>query len=124
MKSRLTALAAAVLMSVPFTTQADPAAFVGLAYSFGGNAGLTVKVLSDDEEHKTVGALGVTYYFNTPNSLGLDVSAGRTFSNSAATIGWDFLQQNAQVSGGWADTEDDKKSGVTEIEIPNGGPTS
>ena len=116
MKSLPTALAlAAAISTASFTAQADPAAFVGLSYSFGGNVGLSLKVLSDDEEGKNVAALGGTYYFGAQNPWGLDLGVGRTFDNGAVTIGWDFLQENGQISAGWADTEDDNSSESDEM---------
>jgi len=95
---------------LPFATaQADPAAFVGISYSFGGGGvGISAKVLSDDDENKGVIGGGVTYYPLT-NQFGLGVGVGSTFDNGAALIGWDFLQNGVEASIGWADTEDNKR---------------
>ncbi|MFW5425836.1 MAG: hypothetical protein ACKE8G_04585 [Methylophagaceae bacterium] len=98
----------ALLGLLPFTAQADPAAFVGISYSFGGSGvGISVKVLSDDEEEQAVAALGATYYPTATNKWGMDLSAGYAFDDAAVLVGWDFLQESVQVSAGWADIEDD-----------------
>jgi hypothetical protein len=98
----------ALLITLPFTIQASPAAFVGISYSFGGNIGLSVKLLSDDKEDKVVAAIGASYYPTAMNKFGIDIGAGYTFNNAAAIVGWDFLQKSPQISAGWADIEDDK----------------
>ncbi len=101
----------ALLSILPLTAYAQPAAFVGISYSFGGSGiGLSVKVLSDDEEDQAVAALGASYYPFAVNKFGLDIGAGYTFNNAAALVGWDFLQKSVQVSGGWADIEDDNST--------------
>ncbi|MBL1319478.1 MAG: hypothetical protein COA63_000260 [Methylophaga sp.] len=101
----------ALLGLLPLTAQADPAAFVGISYSFGGSGvGISVKVLSDDEEDQAVAALGATYYPMAANKFGIDLSAGYAFDDAAVLVGWDFLQKSVQVSAGWADIEDDDSS--------------
>ena len=113
----------ALLGLLPFAAQANPAAFVGLSYSFGGSSGvgLTVKVLSDDKEDQAVAALGATYYPTAVNKFGIDLSAGYTFNNAAALVGWDFLQKSVQVSGGWADIEDDNSNSTVTTGGGGGG---
>ncbi|MCF6354215.1 MAG: hypothetical protein L3J26_03790 [Candidatus Polarisedimenticolaceae bacterium] len=106
---------------LPLTAQADPAAFVGVSYSFGGGGvGITVKVLSDDEEDQAIAALGATYYPIATNKFGIDLSAGYAFDGAAVLVGWDFLQKGVQVSAGWADTENDKSS-YSSAPAPSGG---
>lgn len=111
----------ALISLLPFTIQADPAAFVGISYSFGGpGVGISVKVLSDDEEDQAVAALGATYYPMAVNKFGIDLSAGYAFDDAAVLVGWDFLQKSVQVSAGWADIEDDK-SKPAHVSAPSGG---
>ena len=94
-------------MFVSSAATADTAAFVGIAYVFGNNnVGITAKVISDDEKEKWVAAAGVTYYFGSAKPLGIDVSGGYTFDNGAILAGWDILQNNPQISAGWADIDD------------------
>jgi hypothetical protein len=52
------AVAAVLLAALPISVVADPAAFVGVAYSFGGSFGVTAKVLSSDNEDNAVLAVG------------------------------------------------------------------
>ncbi len=119
MKSLRLLLLASLL---PFATaQADPAAFIGLSYTFSGNAGISAKVLSDDEENNAVVAAGATYYPFAQNKFGLDVSAGYAFDNTAALIGYDFLQHSVQGSVGWADTENENTPIVAPVFVPAPG---
>ena len=106
MKKLLCTLA---LTTLPFTIQADPAAFVGLSVTFGGDIGVTGKILSSDKEDQFVAAAGVTWYPAAEKPLGVDVSGGYNFDNVAALVGYDFLQKSPVGSVGWADTEDDRK---------------
>ncbi len=115
----------ALLGLLPLTTQADPAAFVGISYSFGGSGvGISVKVLSDDEEDQVVAALGATYYPMATDKFGIDLSAGYAFDDAAVLVGWDFLQKSVQVSAGWADIEDDdsNNSSAASAAAAPGGP--
>ncbi|WP_043115362.1 hypothetical protein [Solemya velum gill symbiont] len=107
-KIALSLLGASMIASS--TVTADPAAFIGVAYGFSGNFGLTAKVLSSDEEDTGVAALGATYYFGTPTPWGVDLSAGYACDNSAFLLGYDFLQKTVTGSAGWADTEDEDSS--------------
>lgn len=112
----------ALLGLLPLTAQADPAAFVGISYSFGGaGVGISVKVLSDDKEDQVVAALGATYYPMAANKFGIDLSAGYTFNDAAVLVGWDFLQKGVQVSAGWADIEDDKSNATSTTPALGGG---
>lgn len=107
---------------LPFSAQADPAAFVGISYSFGGSGvGISIKILSDDEEDQVVAAVGATYYPMAADKFGIDLSAGYAFDNAAVLVGWDFLQKSVQVSAGWADTEDDDSDNPSPAVVGGGG---
>jgi hypothetical protein len=101
-----------LFMFLPISVWADPAAFVGVSYSWGGNLGISVKVLSDDEEDNAVVAAGATYYpmAAVGNKFGLDVGAGYAFDSSAIIGGWDFLQNKPLLSFGYADVDDDSNN--------------
>lgn len=108
-------LVAAILSIFATGAQADAGAMLGVAYNFGGpaslnNLGFTAKVLTSDKEDKWVGALGVTFFPWSGKQLGLDLSGGYNFQHSAVLIGYDFLKREPQISGGWSNTDDDKKS--------------
>jgi len=98
-----------LLAALPLTAQSDAAAFVGINYSFGGNFGISVKALSDDDENNGVAAVGVSYYPMAANKFGIDAGVGYAFDSYAVTAGWDFLQKEPVVSVGYADTDDDSR---------------
>jgi hypothetical protein len=93
--------------------QADPSAFFGVTYNFGApltDLGLSVKLLSDDEEDKGVVDVGVSYSpFAKEGKFGLDAGAGYLFKNGAVTFGWDFLNMKPQVGVGYVNTAEDKQ---------------
>lgn len=106
MKRMLTgAGVAALFAAAPLSVQADPAAFLGLTYHFGGKIGVTAKILSSNKEHQGVAGLGGSYYFGTSSPWGLDVGAGYNFDHASVLGGWDFLQQQPSISAGWANTK-------------------
>lgn len=96
-----------LLLALPLSAHSDAAAFIGINYTFGGNLGLSIKALSDDDENKGVAAIGVSYYPMAENKLGIDAGVGYVFDSYAVTAGWDFLQKEPVVSVGYADTDDD-----------------
>ena len=87
---------------------ADAGVFFGLSYAFGGGGpGVSLKVLSSDEEKKAVVGAGVSYYPLATNHFGADVGIGYNFNNAGVMLGYDFLQKGVQVSAGYVNTEDD-----------------
>lgn len=110
----------ALLLSISLQGHADVGAFFGISCTFGEmkDIGLTVKVLSDDEEDKFVAAAGVSFYpMSDDLKFGVDISGGYLFKNVAATIGWDILQRKPQLSLGYVDT-DDGSSGASTTSSP------
>lgn len=103
----VTALGLLACSSVP--AAADPAAFLGLTYSFGGansgKFGVTARVFSSDKKEEWVAAAGVTYYLSGGSDIGLDVGAGYSFDNVGVVIGFDLLQATPVGSVGWSDTK-------------------
>jgi len=108
-------LTLAVLLPLAGTVTADPAAFAGITYGFGGQDtfGFTVKVVSSDEENKTVAAAGFSYYPNTMKT-GFDVGVGRNFDKSGLVLGYDVINQMTTFSAGWVDT---KSSSAPEVPL-------
>ncbi len=84
---------------------AEPAAFLGITYSLDGNFGLTAKVLSEREEDKAIVGVGLNYYPNAEKKIGVDLSGGYNFDNSAALFGYDFLQKSTVIGFGWTNTQ-------------------
>lgn len=91
---------------------ADPAVMLGVSVNFGGGSaispGITAKVLSSDEQDQAVAAAGVSFFPLAASRFGVDVSAGYNFNEGTALIGYDFLNQQIQVSGGWVNTREDE----------------
>jgi hypothetical protein len=110
MKIRQTLLAsslAAIFLSSSISVSADTGVFVGVVYDFGSNAGpgLSVKLVSDDEDDKAVAAIGVSYFPRGARRIGVDVSAGYTFDNGLVTAGYDFVNGVPQIGIGYMDTD-------------------
>ncbi|MBM3611995.1 MAG: hypothetical protein FJX19_03365 [Alphaproteobacteria bacterium] len=94
---------------------ADPAAYLGIAFTFGGansgKVGLTAKILSSEKEEDWVAGAGVTYFVGAPNDFGLDLSVGYNGSdNFSVLVGYDFLQYAPVGSLGWSDTKKEAAS--------------
>src|SRR5574343_938277 len=102
MKKAICAIAMTTLIAAP--ALAEPGAFFGINYNFGGSVGLSLKILSSNKEDRGVVGAGVSYYPMT-NKFGLDASAGYLFRNGAITGGWDFLQSAPQVGLGFVNTK-------------------
>ena len=78
------------------------AAFMfGISHNFGGDTGVTFKILSSDKRHKPVLAAGVSFL---PQRLGLDVGVGYNFTRTTVTFGRDLLNQRYQVAWGVTST--------------------
>ncbi len=93
----------------PSIAAADPTLMIGAGFSFGGNQGpqygVTAKVLSDDQSEEFVLGAGVSYYFGS-GEFGADLSAGYLFDNTAAMVGYDFMQQSIVASLGYAEVSE------------------
>ena len=110
MKKILKPVAALILLAgLNVNSYAEATWMAGVSYTFSGQFGITLKALSDDKKSKTVGVVGASYYPFAPQPFGVDVGAGYTYDDAAATISWDFLQKTIQFSGGYSDIEEDKK---------------
>ncbi|WP_214660519.1 hypothetical protein [sulfur-oxidizing endosymbiont of Gigantopelta aegis] len=88
---------------------ASPTYMAGVSFTFGGDFGLTLKALTDDKKSRAVGSIGATYYPFAAKTFGFDLGAGYTYSDAAAIVSWDFIQNSVQFSAGYADIDDKKK---------------
>ena len=104
--------------------QAGASGFFGISYIFGtspGDFGVTVKILSDDDENTAVLGGGVSYYpLSEARKFGVDADVGYLFQNSAVTVGWDFLQKKPQLGVGYIDTDDGNPTPAAPS-VPEGG---
>ncbi len=120
------AIALGALLSVLSTqASADVGFMAGVGWTFGGGGpALTIKVLSSDSRNEGVVAAGASYYPLVAKKFGLDLGAGYQFDNAAAIVSWDFLQNGVQLSGGWADTESNKRNSPAPVAPPPAGPAA
>ena len=90
----------------------QPAVMLGVTFNFGGgsaqqNFGITAKVLSNDWQDYQAAAVGVTYFpMKADHNLGLDASLAYKGTFAVGTIGWDFLNNQPQVSAGYVDAQE------------------
>ncbi len=119
------ALLASLLLGSSISAMADTGVFVGVVYDFGSNAGpgLSVKLVSDDEEDKAVAAIGVSYFPSSARRIGVDLSAGYTFNNGLVTAGYDFVNRAPQFGLGYMDTRNGAAAPAPAsiITTPDGG---
>ena len=102
-------ISAAIISGLCVTAQAEVGTFAGITYLFGekGEFGLTVKALSNRKEDKAIGAIGVNFYpFSKDQKLGFDIGAGYNGRDSALILGYDLLNRNPTISGGWSYTKE------------------
>ena len=75
-------------------------------------------MVSDDEEDKAVGAIGLSYFPQAANKLGVDVSVGYTFDDGLVTLGYDILNKQPQIGLGYMDTEEKEKKKAAPADPP------
>lgn len=95
---------AALGLALSGACSADPGVWVGLTYDFGGQLGVSLKVLTTDHQDRPALAAGVTY-MPTTKSFGADAGVAYVFQDSAVTFGWDFLHDKYQAGFGFMDTK-------------------
>lgn len=122
MKNYRTLLASLLLFS-SVTVMADSGVFIGVVYDFGGTNvksgfGFSAKLVSNDETDKGIYALGLSYFPQSANKLGADVSVGYTFDNSLLTVGYDIFNRKPQMGLGYMDTDNGKKDAPVSMPPP------
>ncbi len=115
MKTRLT-LTSLLLVSTP--SFADPGAFFGVTYNFGGGVGLSLKALSTNEEDQGAAALGVSYYPLT-QKFGVDLGGAYLDKDVTTTVSWDILNGQPQLGLGYVNTV--QRGGFGGAGATNGG---
>jgi hypothetical protein len=93
------------------SVSADPSVGLGLNFTFGSNgldAGVGVRVFSDDTKGKTVASLGLDYMLKS-KGLRASVGATRLMDNSYVELngGYNFKHQGFDLGlgGGFVDTK-------------------
>jgi hypothetical protein len=94
-----------LLAGLTSAAQAEPALMLGISHNFGGATGLTFKVLSTRERNKPALALGLSYFPGAGEARwGLDTGLAYTFDRAALALGYDWFNQQTQLSVGAANT--------------------
>jgi len=107
MKKLLLSASVTAILS-PSVLHADPAFMFGLGLSFGGGQSpelaLTGKILSDNEEDKFAGSLGLNFY---PGSgrFGVDAGVAYLLDGTAVSLSYDFFNNAPMFGVGGANTE-------------------
>lgn len=78
---------------------ASAAFMFGISHNFGGDTGVTFKILSSDKRNKPVLAAGVSFF---PQRVGLDLGVGYNFKRTTVTFGRDLLNSRYQMAWGVA----------------------
>ncbi|OOZ37018.1 hypothetical protein BOW52_10445 [Solemya elarraichensis gill symbiont] len=102
-------------MPQPSSTDYDPTASISLTIPFGAGGikdfGISLNVLSTDEENAWMGGAGVTFYPAKDNKLGCSLIGGRNFTGSELHLGYDFCQKVFNFGIGVLDTKGDNNVG-------------
>lgn len=105
MKRTLALAAALTVAGLSTAVAADDVAFIdpsptvsfGLTIPLGGGGlkdfGLSLNLLSSNEQDAWVAGGGVTFYPGRDNRLGCSVIGGRNFTNYETHLGYDFCQE-------------------------------
>ena len=93
----------------------QPTVMLGISFNFGGgsstqNFGITAKILSNNWQDYQAAAVGMTYSpMKADHKVGLDASLAYKGTFAVGTIGWDFLNQQPQVSTGYVDAQEPQR---------------
>lgn len=117
---------AGLVVQPPTTVIVDPepSLFVGLTWTFGnggnsaGTAGLTLKILSTNEEDKVAGMAGVTWNFD--GSFGCDLGLAYNFGGAVLGGSYDICQQGFQLTLGGTNDPDE----IVVQQAPQNGPVT
>ncbi|AOF84017.1 hypothetical protein BSY239_4040 [Hydrogenophaga sp. RAC07] len=84
-----------------FNTQAAGFMF-GISHNFGGDTGVTFKILSSDRRNRPVLAAGVSFFPGEGRRIGLDVGVGYNFRQTTVTFSRDLVMERFQMAWGLA----------------------
>lgn len=84
-----------------FNAHAGAAFMFGISHNFGGDTGVTFKILSSDRRDRPVLAAGVSFF---PKGVGFDVGVGYNFTRTTVTFGRDLLREHYQIAWGASST--------------------
>jgi hypothetical protein len=74
----------------------------GISHNFGGDTGVTFKILSSDRRNRPVLAAGVSFFPGEGRRIGLDVGVGYNFRQTTVTFSRDLVMERFQMAWGLA----------------------
>lgn len=74
----------------------------GISHNFGGDTGVTFKILSSDRRNRPVLAAGVSFFPGEGRRIGLDVGEGYNFRQTTVTFSRDLVMERFQMAWGLA----------------------
>lgn len=76
----------------------------GISHNFGGDTGVTFKILSSDRRHRPVLAAGVSFFPGEGRRVGLDLGVGYSFRRTTVTFSRDLVMDRLQIAWGLSST--------------------
>lgn len=74
----------------------------GISHNFGGDTGVTFKILSTDRRNRPVVAAGVSFFPGEGRRIGLDLGVGYNFRQTTVTFSRDLVMERFQMAWGLA----------------------
>ena len=74
----------------------------GISHNFGGDTGVTFKILSTERGNRPVLAAGVSFFPGEGRRIGLDVGVGYNFRQTTVTFSRDLVMERFQMAWGVA----------------------
>ncbi|MDP2017823.1 hypothetical protein [Hydrogenophaga sp.] len=87
-----------------FNAHAGAGFMFGISHNFGGDTGVTFKILSSDRRNKPVLVAGVSFFPGDGRRIGLDVGVGYSFQRTTVTFSRDLVMERFQVAWGLSST--------------------
>ncbi|MFN7120947.1 MAG: hypothetical protein ACK4NM_02825 [Hydrogenophaga sp.] len=72
----------------------------GISHNFGGDTGMTFKILSNERRNRPVLAAGVSFFPGEGRRIGLDLGVGYNFSHTTVTFSRDLIMDRFQMAWG------------------------
>jgi hypothetical protein len=72
----------------------------GISHNFGGDTGVTFKILSSERRNRPVLAAGVSFFPGEGHRIGLDLGVGYNFRQTTVTLSRDLVMDRFQVAWG------------------------
>lgn len=90
----------------------------GISHNFGGDTGMTFKILSTERRNRPVLAAGVSFFPGEGRRIGLDVGVGYNFRQTTVTFSRDLVMARFQMAWGFASRRCPPAPAPAAIEAP------